>query len=639
MSITIVSGKTISAVTFSDTSITCNGTMIGNVYTCTLEYPVANFRALTNMNVTYESPALTEVYYILIGQYYGVSPTLWSTVEASGALAVVGSNSSSKILSGTAISIFGLYDKSLTYNVQLYTSDRNTDANAPKSGPLCKVDQITPNSVVCTVTSTPGVMGMFYPLVSYVDNSTKQNIYIPGTFGLSSMGISPAAPMITSVTGACATNSTLCTNGAIVTITGTNFNYVKPEYNKITFADDTTAPAAAGIELVPISATSTSLVCKLNVVDAALTGLYPIYIAAQICFMGMLTPKVFAGMLSIGAGQANPGWIKSVDSSYVDNLLPRSVKFGDTLAMSGSFVEGATYTVRFLTYAAATVSNDHATADGKHKSNHKLTHLLADGNAEDAPSSAASYACNSVAVTSTVLTCTVGVTGTASSMTGTVIVTNTPTNEILNVRRTTPTLTFVSTAPHISGASGACASDSTECKTGSVIVFSSSNFDPIMANNRVTASSKDVALAVTAVNSSSLTCLLNVSSNTSAVYTLSLQTMSSDKTWSAAVPAGYLVVNAGEHSPGWLSSDTTNLIVLDKIVNRTQKSSNTGLIAAVVVLCVLIIVLMAIFVCVCFRYQIVPRKNRQHLTAELEDLSRAHDALRDDITAPGQLIK
>ncbi|RNF03258.1 uncharacterized protein Tco025E_08217, partial [Trypanosoma conorhini] len=148
---------------------------------------------------------------------------------------------------------------------------------------------------------------------------------------------------------------------------------------------------------------------------------------------------------------------------------------------------------------------------------------------------------------------------------------------------------------------GSCAAASVKCVTGAQLIFHGTNFNPLQPSYNDVVVGDDVAAnpilcRLTAATETELTCVLSIPRDKEhGTYPIRVRIRASGTEWGAAQGAGFLVLGAGEHVPGWKPNDVPQPVPVND-----EKKSNTALVVGLVLGSIILVLLLAI-ACLYFR--------------------------------------
>lgn len=405
--------STVATATCAEAVVSSTGTLTCRL-TLSKDFPIGEYpvtltatAAATAATTTYDAGFLVlgEIYNLLSDASVSAESRLtsrWregSAADASTAAVrdaqLVTGISSDWPTTGDAFTIYGLFNRSATYDVIFYNTqsgfasianDKAAENFLPELTGLA-VSDYGLSGVITTRVGNMGMMGFFV-------RERSTGVILQGSGLLFLIAVNPADIVITSVAGDCATNATLCvanTASAVantMTFTGTNFNFRSAGYVTFRVGDEANTNNInnnINITATSVSADGTSLTAAVtfSTADGLLSaGEYPVYARNQICALGMKSPYVLVGAIrygsfyntavkipgfvptGTGAGYSLPV-IAAADAvlggpeSYA--VLAQSARFfrsGETLTLTGYFNDLYTYTVTLYNLqAATTVSN------------------------------------------------------------------------------------------------------------------------------------------------------------------------------------------------------------------------------------------------------------------------------------------
>ncbi|CAD2220097.1 hypothetical protein, conserved [Angomonas deanei] len=338
-------------------------------------YPVY----LTNQLGDNKATEISEPYYVgslLVGAYYhydfvGFNATM-KRPNLIAKLHVSGHNSTypTIVKSGETLLILGTFDENAVYEVLMYYSKQDI-ADISATVPTCTSLQITSNRIECTIFSKPSIMGPFKFLVRDVATGW----ILPGSTSLTDILISSSDMAILTGVGDCAGNSTLCTEGALLTFQGQGLNTVIVEqkgqdtlwfaYFTIGFlaeAEDKRSITCKTIKTAGRGRNGNAT-CQLSFAANTPVGMYPVYLQNQIGDDANMksAPQYIGAFLYgnfMGTGSILPGFYPEAsvkfpngDADEAETLYVSSRGGGSVLAFEevmeifGRFDATATYEV------------------------------------------------------------------------------------------------------------------------------------------------------------------------------------------------------------------------------------------------------------------------------------------------------
>jgi hypothetical protein len=228
--------------------------------------------------------------------------TLTATTNTSDMTII--NNATPHVLAATGdLNIHGTFPASANGWTVSFVGGVAAAGNAPTCGNVYVIDD---QVLTCTAATQPGTSGVWSIIVT---PGNKQVLDEPTTPTSLQVTLLPPAPTVTAVAGPCATESNLCVNNALLTIVGTNFDYVTASNNKVLLQSKSGSGSA--LDCTVNSANATTLVCKLNVEEGEkAVGDYTMLVELSVAPGVNNLVTTASGTLTFGGGAA-PGWAPS----------------------------------------------------------------------------------------------------------------------------------------------------------------------------------------------------------------------------------------------------------------------------------------------------------------------------------------